>query len=100
MCFAWFGQVGDAGVRTHQNVGRVEAAFQELLLRLVQVDPAQRRLWNTSQNRTQQFFRSRTEHRCQDTSLNLSATYMIVHVHNADARVCALTSQQQPTFGR
>ena len=50
MMLPGFGQVGDAGVRTHQNVGRVEAAFQELLLRLVQVDAAQWRLWHTSQN--------------------------------------------------
>ena len=44
MMLPGFGQIGDAGVRTHEHVGRVEAAFEKLLLRLVQVDPAQRRL--------------------------------------------------------
>ena len=38
------GQVGDAGVRAHQHVGRVKDALHEPPFRLAQVDPAQRRL--------------------------------------------------------
>jgi hypothetical protein len=39
---ARLGQVGDAGVRAHQNVHRVQRPLQEAPLRLRQVDPAQR----------------------------------------------------------
>jgi hypothetical protein len=40
---ARLGQVGDAGVRAHQHVDRVQRPLQESPLRLRQVDPAQRR---------------------------------------------------------
>ncbi len=40
---ARLGQVGDAGVRAHQHVHRVQRPLQEPPLRLRQVNPAQRR---------------------------------------------------------
>ncbi len=41
---ARLGQVGDAGVRAHQHVHRVQRPLQKPPLRLRQVDPAQRGL--------------------------------------------------------
>ena len=38
------GEIGHAGVRAHEHIGRVETAVKELLLRLVEMNPAQRSL--------------------------------------------------------
>lgn len=38
---SWLGQVGDARVRTHQDVAGVQGTFQEALLGLRYVDAAQ-----------------------------------------------------------
>ena len=40
----WLGQVGDAGVRAHEDVDGVQRPLKEPLLCLRQVDAAQRRL--------------------------------------------------------
>lgn len=42
MYLPWFGQVGDARVRAHQHVGRVQRALEESSLALAQMDPAER----------------------------------------------------------
>ena len=44
MDLARLGQVGDAGVRAHEDVGRVQRALEEAAPRLRQVDAAERRL--------------------------------------------------------
>lgn len=39
------GQVGDAGVRAHEDVAGVQVSLQEVLLGFTDVDAAERRLW-------------------------------------------------------
>ena len=50
--FAWFGEVGDTGEGTHQNVGWVQTAVVEPLACLVHVNSTERRLPSHTQPHT------------------------------------------------
>lgn len=42
---AWLGHVGDTGVWAHEDITRVQIAFQKVLFGFTDMDASKRRLW-------------------------------------------------------